>query len=998
MDLADRAAPFTSTNLRKDRLRMRIQVCSSVLIVVLSATQVFGPGTLWAMEERGARLDESHQVVIAAIDGASLMVQKGNETKAGQFREVVNVGERLVTDSRTMAEVLIGTRAVVMLGPGTTAQLLTVSGEQTTIQVSQGLVRVAAAPSRLGPQGVVTVQTPTSQVQTRGGIVHVQVGATEAKAESLPAREGKAYGVSSLPERIAAVTRSSSELIQVDEGTAEILESGGKPVVLQAGHRLVLQAGKAGVVGEGVKPKAMRPGIVATQGHSQTPKEGREYLVSLQVDQATKLGQAITGAAETAGQGESDKKSDTKNVINGATGGVGFPNLVSALFGTGGVVSSAASNPLNTTGTGYGGHNNNGPFSVSQGVAPVGLNNLNSLLVFTRKDPVMSVVNLGTDTTGNPKKTTIPEGRFGGDGPGGTEIRYSLRTTDPNDPTSVVTATYIDGQECRGNCLASFYYDTYKTDSANGSVKYDSNKPFPDRVRFEPLLKDLNSTDPLKVFVLRKDLSHDQSGNVKFEDGIVSNFAVEKEVLLIGGSPNEGHAGVPPNQQLIVRGEDRILSINASNRSPAQLGGLGDNAFNPTPPAMASANSTFVVEKTPVSASNPNATFGSSLFGGTLGQYTSDPAFTGDNPGLVVLNPANAGTVSAVDGAITATGSNVVLTGGVTLDQGTIATIGTTAATDAYFKDLTTNLGRTFSGSLLSVIDGPNGRTSLTMQDRMLGVYDGSSIDIGKDPTDSTKLLNVALLSVLDAKLKGPSGSIPLIDIAAGTHFDRDGKPTPEKNAPNVTVTSALVTRSTVSLDGALLEASTPLFALTKANMSTTSHFADLAGNASQSMNLNGALVALSAADLVVKGNLLNLSSATAAITGYLFSLNNGSTLNISGGSLFNLDNSALALTGNAFGVFGTGTNTLTIQNNLCGSGAACGTLVNSANQPILHEGVPLKVAGVTQNVVLPNGFNAFALAPGATATNANIDISPNSALFQVDPTSTLTINGTKVK
>jgi len=52
-------------------------------------------------------------------------------------------------------------------------------------------------------------------------------------------------------------------------------------------------------------------------------------------------------------------------------------------------------------------------------------------------------------------------------------------------------------------------------------------------------------------------------------------------------------------------------------------------------------------------------------------------------------------------------------------------------------------------------------------------------------------------------------------------------------------------TGSTIKLEGALLEASAPLLALTNATMTTTSHFADLAGNQAQSIGLGDALVAL---------------------------------------------------------------------------------------------------------------------------------------------------------
>lgn len=152
---------------------------------------------------------------------------------------------------------------------------------------------------------------------------------------------------------------------------------------------------------------------------------------------------------------------------------------------------------------------------------------------------------------------------------------------------------------------------------------------------------------------------------------------------------------------------------------------------------------------------------------------------------------------------------------------------------------------------------------------------------------------------------------------------------------------------------------------------------------------------------LTMNGNLLNLNNATASLTGYLFSLNGSSSLTLNDGALFSLTNgSSLNLTGNAFGVFGNGFNanefnTLSIDNNLCT--ATCYQLVNSANQPFLLNGTPLHVAGATHNVELPNSFNVFTLAPGASASNANIIIGAD-ALFKVDSTSTLTINGTKVQ
>lgn len=905
---------------------MRFHVLSSLLICTLVATQVIGPATLWAAEERSIQIDESRRVVLAAVDGAQLAVRSGSGSKPVQFRDVVNVGEYLTTGDGTMAELLIGNRAVVTMGNDAAFQLLAVSPEQTTIQVTKGMVRVAAAASALGPRGVVTVQTPTGQVQTRGGIVRVWIEAQMGKAESVPMGKARPYKAAYAPDRLMVASETpQSELIQVEEGAAEILGAGGKTVTIQTGQSVTLRAGETGDIGGGVTQDSMRPGVVATEGHNQMPKEGRDYLVALQIDQATQLGKLLIDPTKTGPgksretknpadpdetrPGDSEKKSDMKDVINGATGGVplvnssngGSRNLVDIFFGTGRAGNPTAAIPLERQGNGHGGINNNGSLGTSLSQkSSVFLNNPNALLAFTRKDPI--------------------------------------------------------------------------------EIKSETN----DSVVYGPL------------------------------PSVTSDFRVAKELILTGGTPNEGHGGTVPTEWLIIRGlaqkgfgSSASVLVRNDNFTPTEAApSRNDGDADAVPDKIGAANSTFVVENTTkfsapkdedISDGQGEEIIGTRFIGGTLGQYSRhrDPrgrAFEPKSPDQETTR------VSLVDGAITATTDpndpnrhTITLKGGVSLDQGTIVTIGTTTATDNYFKDLTTNLGRTFSGSLLSVIKGPNSTpTVLTMQDRMLGVYDGSTIK-----TDSG---SKALLSVLDAKLKGPGASIPLIDVAKGEHALGFDEPSGRTSTPSVRVTTAVVVRSAIPLplDGALLEASAPLFALTQAMMTTTNHFADLAGNKAQSMNLGDALVTLNASKLIIdSGHLLNLNNATAAVAGYLFSLTNGSTLSISNGSLFSLNNgSSLTLNANAFGVFGSGTNTLSIDNNLCGAGATCAALVNSTNQPLSLNGVPLRVAGVTENVVVPNNFNVFA----GNQAGARVNIGTDDALFRIDPTSTLTIKGTQVK
>lgn len=890
---------------------MNIQRPSCALAVVLIATQVLGPAVLWAADQRGIRVEENRRVVIAAISGEQLTVQNGSDTKPLNFREAVNAGDQIATGDRTVAEVLIGNRAVVTLGQGTRAQVTAVSENQATVQVQKGSLRVAASAMALGGQGKITVQTPTGQVQTRGGIIRVMVDAPIGSAEQLPIGAAKPYQAAYSPSTMVAAANTRGDIIQVEEGTAEIpgAGSGGGTLTVKSGQAVTLQSGQVGPISGLANQAGLSMGVLASAGHSKTPKEGLANLVALQVNQATSLGKALTGAAETGGE-KSGRTDDKKNVINGTTGGVVLQstststsaNAFAATFGSGGLLSGTAGIERSRTGTGVVDDSNDAPdfIQLSQPCLCFSLTGT-SLLKFGGRFPVVAVYDGVGDVTKDSSYRSVP-----------------------------------------GVAVAS-------------------------------------------------------------------NFSVFQELLFVDGGPlvdsNDKpvvpHGGKAPTNALIARG------ISGSNLNlPLQVRGsfgsiaASDGIIRPERfrDGQIRENAMVVVEN----LFSSGDTSGSALT--NLADFSSRP------DGVIVedLTDASGDLQSYVTGSITArsptSGNRIVeLLGGVEIGEGTSVSLGGTFLTPAYYN-FKIGLGTQdlkFDGSLLIVSAGQNiegfSPAFARIHDRALSVRGGSVIsgEVGS---------NVALLSVLDSRFTGPSENdrpfVGPFDLLRGTI-----PPLMEMVDSSATVTSAVVVRSTdVVLDGALLSASSPLLAMMNATMTTTSHFADLAGNNGQhalvaSLVPGDALVRLDhSSALTMNGNLLNLNNATASVTGYLFSLNNGSTLTLNNGALFSLTNgSSLNLTGNAFGVFGSGTNTLSIDNNLCT--ATCFQLVNSANQPfLLPNGTPLHVAGATQNVVWPNNFNVFALAPGAAAPNANIIIGADDALFKVDSTSTLTINGSKVQ
>jgi hypothetical protein len=187
-----------------------------------------------------------------------------------------------------------------------------------------------------------------------------------------------------------AARAPQNAVILVEEGTAEVGAKGAKAVTVPAGQSLRLEGGQPGPLTQFAKSEGMQPTLIATPGHGQTPQEGLDHLVSLQVAQATALGTAIVGAEDTEVQGTGNKD-ETKNAIIGTTGGVNN-SVISQLFPASGF---GQGNP-NQTGNRTAQTTNSSTLVGETGDADVGnivtstnINvsaNANGLLVFTRND------------------------------------------------------------------------------------------------------------------------------------------------------------------------------------------------------------------------------------------------------------------------------------------------------------------------------------------------------------------------------------------------------------------------------------------------------------------------------------------------------------------------------------------------------------------------------------------------------------------------------------
>jgi hypothetical protein len=158
-----------------------------------------------------------------------------------------------------------------------------------------------------------------------------------------------------------------------------------------------------------------------------------------------------------------------------------------------------------------------------------------------------------------------------------------------------------------------------------------------------------------------------------------------------------------------------------------------------------------------------------------------------------------------------------------------------------------------------------------------------------------------------------------------------------------------------------LVRASAPLLSLTRsAALTTERSLVDLSNGAAVTLSQ---MTALSASALTIRGHGVSLGgNATMTVAGDLFRIANGSRLTITNGALLSLSGtSSLSVTGALINFIGTG-NTLSITNNLCGSGSC--TMFGSL--PVLLTGGATAANLTLGNPVLNAPGNTVYVAPGA--------------------------------
>ncbi len=332
-------------------------------------------------------------------------------------------------------------------------------------------------------------------------------------------------------------------------------------------------------------------------------------------------------------------------------------------------------------------------------------------------------------------------------------------------------------------------------------------------------------------------------------------------------------------------------------------------------------------------------------------------------------------------------GDNTVVTlqKGVVLRNTQVA-LAVQEKTNASFLGLAPSLGQAIQGAAVSILGELGEPALVNVEDRILGILDGSNI---KGASDT---LTTALLAVLDGTLRGPVTPSVIGKDAAGVDILRgDVSPIIEVIDGSAEVTTAVMIGSTAtasqsnSMDQtlqSLVEASSPLIAMIRGNVATASDFARVTGeNATLEASLvpGDALVRLNASDLMVNGNLFSVTGgAQLNVIGNLLSVQGNSTVDIAGGTFVNVGAGSLfSLTNGALVDFGTGTNVVNVSNSLCAGGGCFAPFANPGWQ----------VAGSPADFSAPNGFNPFVdLGTFSDGSVNTLNVGQDAAILSVAP------------
>jgi len=291
-----------------------------VLILSILGTLFIGFASVWAAEpEEAPARGNASSGIVTGLTGPStvLTALERASSRVLKLGDAITVGEGIRTNTGGQVEILWGRSALLTVPEQAQVRILEPLRGQILVQLSNGTVRAALSYSASRPMDVLTVQTPTTQVTTRGGIVEVTVSAPRRET-SLIAMLGRMLTspASERPPDGAVAVSTPVETIRILEGQARIepLTPGVNSRLLQAGRQVRLHGGAADTVSE-FKPTEEKERVLsAVDQHRLTPKPVTQQIVGVHIEHALEV-ERLLQRTITAGSDKELSGPDVKGAI-----------------------------------------------------------------------------------------------------------------------------------------------------------------------------------------------------------------------------------------------------------------------------------------------------------------------------------------------------------------------------------------------------------------------------------------------------------------------------------------------------------------------------------------------------------------------------------------------------------------------------------------------------------------------------------------------------------
>ncbi|HSS31366.1 MAG TPA: hypothetical protein VLL06_10140, partial [Nitrospiraceae bacterium] len=296
------------------------------LFIVTIFASLFGIGSVEA-----AGLDALQQVVgqrasglITGLSGAPVLGSVGGLPRDAVLGQTVTIADGVTTGPNDRVEILWDRRAVILVQPDSKVLIQESKAGQTDFSLSGGSIRVALAYGGASTD-MVTVQTPSSRVYTRGGIFEVDV------RPPMPSFIARVVSALSPP-----ISHAPVETVRVHEGQSGI-EPGSAPT---PGGSHMLEAGVLARIAMGIveqvealpKTSAKGLGLAETDRQQATPALLTQRLVNIHVTHAVEVARVMSTPSTTIDETAATPGSTLKGTIVATS--LGVPSIPNAQAGT----------------------------------------------------------------------------------------------------------------------------------------------------------------------------------------------------------------------------------------------------------------------------------------------------------------------------------------------------------------------------------------------------------------------------------------------------------------------------------------------------------------------------------------------------------------------------------------------------------------------------------------------------------------------------------------